>query len=413
MELNEISTISYPIRGSLIPFSLARSNNDQFCLTTRQSAQILNLCFKHNDDANLNFIKTTYKIPTSMPTSQLNACHETIYNRATDAQKQELTLDVLLMPQLSQLESHNICFTSVKWSPPSVTLKNEAYLAGLTNYGGCNICYRQDDERHWIEIANISDLWLDYCQNLKKNEKILKYEKLKEMVRDVHITAIDWNNICIKNQCGLAIVSGSGKLVFFDVAKQSATTSKCTVEQKFVYETGQYKVNVLKWLSYYDGNDTLKSMVLLGDLSGNLQIYNVVMKDGSIEDVVKATTLWNYNDEQKFSELYGEFNYGTKQFTIVACKGSFVHVFILNSIGKLIRNMSQYVPNLFVTGKFKRGLNNFTKASNVHNQVDYLNRSSDFRTEMNKIDHLVYHFCPAYIKATVNTSKRISLKYNI
>lgn len=352
MEINEISNISYPLKGALVPFSLTRSNNDQYCLITRQSAQILNLCFKHNEDANLNFIKTTYKAPTSMPTSKINICHETIYNRATDAQKQELTLDVLMMPELSQLDSHNICFTSVKWSPSSVTVKNEAYIAGLTNYGGCNICYRQDDERHWVEIANISDLWLAHCTQAKKNEKILKFEKLKEMVRDVHITAIDWNNICVKNQCGFAIVAASGKLALFSVAKQNAiTTQTVEVEQKFLYETGQFKVNILKWFSYYDDNDTLKSMLLLGDLLGNLQIYNVVMEDGSITDIVKATTLWKHNDEQKFSDLYGEFNYATKHFTIVACKGSFVHVFILNSAGAMIRTLSQYVPNLFITGK--------------------------------------------------------------
>ncbi len=75
------------------------------------------------------------------------------------------------------------------------------------------------------------------------------------------------------------------------------------------------------------------------------------MKDGSIKEIVSATSLWNHNDEQKFSDLYAEFNYGTKHFTIVACKGSFVHVFILNSKGKLIRTMSQHVPNLFITGK--------------------------------------------------------------
>lgn len=369
--MNEISNISYPLRGALVPFALTRSTNDQYCLVTRQSAQILNLCFKHNEDANLNFIKTTYKAPTTMPTNKINVCHETIYNRATDAQKQELTLDVLLMPELSQLDNHNICFTSVKWSPASVTVKNEAYIAGLTNYGGCSISYRQDDERYWLEVANISDLWLNHCtQQMKKNEKILKFEKLREMVRDVHITAIDWNNICVNNQCGFAIVSASGKLALFSVAKQNLTNAATVeVEQKFVYETGQFKVNVLKWFSYYDDNDTLKSMVLLGDLLGNLRIYDVIVEDGSIRDIVEATTLWNHNDEQKFSDLYGEFNYKTKRFTIVACKGSFVHVFILSSSGKLIRTMSQYVANLFITGKF--GWNGMGCSSNPKKKFNF------------------------------------------
>lgn len=203
-----------------------------------------------------------------MPTSKININHDAIYNRATDAQKQELTLDVLLMPELSQLDNHNICFTSVKWSPAAVTIKNEAYIAGLTNYGGCNICYRQDDERYWLEIANISDLWLNYCtQQPKKNEKIVKFEKLREMVRDVHITAIDWNNICVNNRCGFAIVSASGKLALFSIAKQNATAvGTIEVEQKYVHETGQLKVNVLKWYSHYDDSDTLKSMILLGKL---------------------------------------------------------------------------------------------------------------------------------------------------
>lgn len=203
-----------------------------------------------------------------MPTKKINICHEAIYNRATDAQKQELTLDRNLMPELSQLDSQNICFTSVKWSPASVTVKNEAYIAGLTNYGGCNICYRQDDERYWLEIANISDLWFDHCtQQTKKAEKIVKFEKLREMVLDVQITAIDWNNICVNNQCGFAIVSASGKLALFTVAKQNATASATVeVQQKFVYETGQFKVNVLKWFSYYDDDDTLKSILLLGKL---------------------------------------------------------------------------------------------------------------------------------------------------
>lgn len=271
------------MKGSLVPFSLTRSNNDQYCLITRQSAQILNLCFKHNEDANLNFIKTTYKAPTTMPTNKINICHEAIYNRATDAQKQELTLDVLLMPELSQVENHNICFTSVKWSPASVTVKNEAYIAGLTNYGGCNICYRQDDERYWLEIANISDLWLDHCtQQLKKNEKILKFERLKEMVRDVHITAIDWNNICVNNQCGFAIVSASGKLALFTVAKQTAaSTTIVQVQQKFVYETEQFKVNVLKWFSYYDDSDTLKSMVLLGKIVALVIVDTIIYANHS------------------------------------------------------------------------------------------------------------------------------------
>lgn len=271
MEINEISNISYPLRGALVPFALTRSNNDQYCLITRQSAQILNLCFKHNEDANLNFIKTTYKASTVMPTSKINVCHDVIYNHATDAQKQELSLDVLLMPELSQLDTHNICLTSVKWSPASVTVKNEAYIAGLTNYGGCNICYRQDDERYWLEIADISELWLNYCtQQPKKSDKITRFEKLKEMVRDVHITAIDWNNICVNNQCGFAIVSASGKLALFTVAKQkSSAEATVEVEQKFVYETGLFKVNVLKWFSYYDDNDTLKSMLLLGKLKEN------------------------------------------------------------------------------------------------------------------------------------------------
>lgn len=269
MEIKEISNISYPLRGTLVPFALSRSANDQYCLITRHSAQILNLCFKHNEDANMNFIKTTYKAPTVMPTNKLNVCHDSVYNRATDAQKQELTLDVLLMPELSQLDNHNICFTSVKYSPSSVTVKNEAYIAGLTNYGGCNICYRQDDERYWLEVADISDLWLNYCNTeLRKNEKIVKFEKLKEAVRDVHITAIDWNNICVNNQCGLAMISASGKLALFSVAKQNAKAPESVeVELKFVHETGQLKVNVLKWFSYYDDNDTLKSMVLLGTSS--------------------------------------------------------------------------------------------------------------------------------------------------
>lgn len=89
-----------------------------------------------------------------------------------------------------------------------------------------------------------------------------------------------------------------------------------------------------------------------GDLLGNLQVYDVIMEDGIIRDIVKAATLWNHNDEQKFSDLHAEFNYGTKHFTIVACKGSFVHVFVLNSKKKLLRTMSQHVPNLFITGKF-------------------------------------------------------------
>lgn len=352
MEINEISTISYPLKGTLIPFSLTRSNNDQYCLTTRQSAQILNLCFKHNEEANLNFIRSTYKTPQSMPTSKINVCHETVYNRATDAQKQELTLDVILMPELSQLENHNICFLSVKWSPAAVTEKNEAYIAGLTNYGGCNICFRQDDERYWVEIANISDVWLDYCRQQHK-DKILKFDKLREMVRDVQITAIDWNNILVKSQCGFAIISASGKLVLFSVSKQNITTpTTAVVEQKLIYETGLYKVNVLKWFSYYDDSDTLKSMILLGDLLGNLQIYNVVIEDGSIQEIEKASTLWNKNDEQKFSDLNGEFNYGTKHFVIVACKGSHVLAFFVNAAGKLIRTMSHYVPNLFISGKF-------------------------------------------------------------
>lgn len=374
MDIKETANISYPLSGALVPFSLTRSNNDQYCLITRHSAQILNLCFKHNEEAHLNFIKTTYKIPTSMPTSKISICPETIYNRATDAQKQELTLDVLLMPEFSQLDKHNICFTSVKWSPASVTFKNEAYIAGLTNYGGCNICYRQDDERYWIEIVDISDLWIAHCtDHLKKNEKILKFDKLKEMVEDVHITAIDWNNICVNNSCGFSIVSASGKLAFYSIGKQKSAANKIIdIEEKFIYETGQFKVNVMKWFSYYDDTDTLKSMlilgkllllenllsmltfsdIILGDLLGNLQIYNVIMTDGSIRDIVKATALWNYNDEQKFSELHVDFNYGTKHFTIVACKGSFVHIFILNSSGKLLRTLSHHVPNLFISGKF-------------------------------------------------------------
>lgn len=79
-------------------------------------------------------------------------------------------------------------------------------------------------------------------------------------------------------------------------------------------------------------------------------MYHIIMEDGSIKDIVKAASLWNHNDEQKFSDVYGEFNYSTKHFTIVACKGSFVHVFILSSKGKLIRTMSQYVSDLFITG---------------------------------------------------------------
>lgn len=75
------------------------------------------------------------------------------------------------------------------------------------------------------------------------------------------------------------------------------------------------------------------------------------MEDGTIKNIVR------------------EFNYGTKHFTIVACKGSFVHVFILSSTGKLIRTMSQHVPNLFITGKCREDISHKKKRNLIRGNL--------------------------------------------
>lgn len=342
MELREINKITLANHDGLIPFSMQQSEDGYYSLTTKQPIEIFHLNYKHSEDSEMRLLATTAETPKTIVTQMIPIDAFKLYHDASDQEKPELCLDVALMPEISQMK-HNPVTIQVKWAPINSFL--HSYLACLTNNGGCSIKYRIATDREWNSIADISRIWFLYYFK-DHSSQYTKFSELWSIARDIQITAIAWNNKTSMNKNFLACITVSGKLVIFRIKSQSSGEP---VEIQMVSDLLVQKVNEMQWFTV---NDT--SILVIGDIFGNIALYEVLLKFGCVEYVHKRMDLWTHNDKLRCSNIQIDFDVDSNKIFILTCKGAHLLVFFVEIIDfKIIDMKTYYVGNLFLSGIVK------------------------------------------------------------
>lgn len=352
MELKEINTIPLAHHDGLIPFALQKSEDGYYSLATRQPLEIFHLNYKHSEDSELRLLNTTFDTSKSIPTQFISNDPFTLYDNANDQEKKQLCLDVMLLPEVSQMP-HNPATISVQWAPTCSATKQHSYLACLTNYGGCNVKYHKTIDREWCaDVADIGRLWFNYWAQQDKvtQSQCTSFPQLQSAVSDIHITAITWNNRMVKNQSFLACISASGKLCVFQIKTK---ISNEPISIQIVADLSMQKVNSMRWFTVSDGSvvNGCVSIMVFGDLLGNIALYEVSFEMDIVKWIHKRADLWTYNDNLRCGDICIECDENLNQFMILVCKGSYVLVFVIHADNfNVIDTQTYYVGNLFVSG---------------------------------------------------------------
>lgn len=351
LQIREIFTQSFIIQDQLSPHCVIANSNGHICLTTRHSAQILEPFYRHNNDTNLHLNCSFFKSSASMPTRDLSTKAKEMYTESKDLQKQQLCLDIMLMPELSSM-THIPNLISIRWSPEGAALKKDNYLASLTNFGGCSIYYKFPHDHEWsYVIVDIGTTWATYCRR-DQVHPITKMNDLQTLVSNIHITAIAWHNKIMAEKTMFAIATASGKLAIFGIRTQnlSELPSVQSPNIEFEYDLQMYKVNVLRWFSFLDAEGDLRSYLFTADFEGRLFTFSVDVHDSTVQAIDKISELWSQADKLRFGDVIIEYLSLSNTVMLVTCKGAHVLVFLLNSDGKLLDSYTHYVGNLFISG---------------------------------------------------------------
>lgn len=349
MDLKEINTIPLAHHDAPIPFALQKSEDGYYSLATRQPLEIFHLNYKHSEDSELRLLNTTFDTTKTIPTQFVSNDPFTLYDNASDPEKKQICLDVMLLPEVSQL-THMPATISVQWAPTSSATHQRSYLACLTNYGGCTVKYHKTVDREWsADVADIGRIWYNYYGQ-ERGKQCTSFGELQSAVSDIHITAITWNNRMANDQSFLACISASGKLCIYQLKSKQSNEP---ISIQIVVDLPATKVNVMRWFTVSDGcvvNGCISVMVM-GDLYGNIALYEVSFEMDIVKWIQKRVDLWTDNDNIRCGDICIECDEGLNQFMILVCKGSYALVFVVHADNfKVIDTHIYYVGNLFVTG---------------------------------------------------------------
>lgn len=335
MELKEICTLSYAFE-SLQPFCIKASKTGTFSIMSKTSVQFLKPQFSFSMDLNrFNFLLDCIQCPQSCPTSQLDINEVEIYTRSEPAVKRELLLDQRYVPKLS---NYLIQSRAIAWSPPSGE-RADCYLAYLSNYGGLEV-FADTGDGNWKQCLNIGNKWFGH---LVKDQTfpVKTFPELDDLVQDILITAMCWDENGSELSQRLLCVTKSNKFVLFSfVISEQIEDNQDTIIQQVV-DINQKHVTALKWITL-DGE---KAWVVAGSLDGKVCLYDVDSQGG----IELKTNLWDEMDQIGVGTIE-YFNFQEK-FVVVAAKGTHLLVFLVaKSDGSVISDSVQNIPGFSITG---------------------------------------------------------------
>lgn len=321
--LKEIANISFLNNNGLANHCLTSDNHLEVCINNRSAAEVVNIRFDNSDEESLNIL-TSINFPSTLkPTQNLCPDPKSMYNASKVWQKELLTLDPLLLPELSV--DNEIWFVRTELSPYIGV--NASYLAALTNFGHCVIKRKNLNNRKWTEtFADLTDLWKSHLQlNLQPNvdSDHCDFEKYVNKTHEIEITAFCWvNNSTCTTSFSIVCATAAGQCVFFNIALQYDGNSKTTISHVADLEQTA-RINHIKWINI--GQD---SFVCTSNVLGHVQLYRVILNPSTnhIECVQLSATIIEWQMICNIDWLELEYDNNTKRLIAFICIGSRVAI---------------------------------------------------------------------------------------
>lgn len=348
MEFKELSSISASL-DCYIPFGLSRVEScNIFCALSLTKAQILELSYQHHHEGNTRFIQTSASCPKHIPSQDIEKNYNVIYDRADRLQQNQLQLDPTLLPEILTQDDLTFALVSAKFAPPLLNRKG-LHLACLSNYGGCEIIFKNFTERTWNPVCFLSNMWSAHHLS-KYPKKIETYENLSKYVVETHLTALSWNSDTSEDELQLCVISASGTVAFIQL-EINVEQNNLSTSIQFEKEIGLRKVNLFELITFVDKQMKKHSFLVAGDLTGNTVLYRVCFDSrGTINDLLEVAYLWNANDRIRADGFKWSFDMQTGAFVVLYCKGSHVFCHLLTIAGKPVSHSIHYINGLFITG---------------------------------------------------------------
>lgn len=347
MEYKELSSISASLE-SYTPFGLSRTESRNiFCALSRSKAQVLELSYQHHHEGSIRFIQTAAPCPTHIPSQDVEKNWNVIYDRAERRHRNEIQLNPLLVPEILAQTELTFALTVAKFAPPLLNRKG-LHLACLSNYGGCDIVFKNFTERTWKVVCCLSKIWTEH-RLPKYPKKIEEYVGLTNYVADTQLTALSWSSDISEDELQLCVISAAGTVAFIQL-KIEAEQDDMAASVQFEKDIGLRKVNLLEFITFVDKQMKRHSFLIAGDLVGNVALYRVcIAAEENVNDLVEVAYLWSDGDRIRADGLKWTFDVRTEAFTVLYCKGPHVFCHLLTITGKPLSHCIQHVHGLFIT----------------------------------------------------------------
>lgn len=354
--LKEITCTSFLNNNLLANHCLTTENGLEVCLNNRSAAEVVHIRFDNSDEESLN-IFTSIDFPSTIkPTQHLCPNPTVLYNSSKASQKQHLTLDPLLLPELSIDTETWFVWTKLAQQ----TDRSSSYLAVLTNFGHCMIKRKNMNNHKWTEVfADLTGMWKSHLEtNLQSDKqgtstKNSVYENFIRQSNEIQITAFDWATQQSKGERSLSIVctSALGHAIFFRIPPKcrAAISSEARIEH--VADLAQSaRINHVQWIIIETG----ESFLCTSNVLGHIHLYRVIEDSITkcIESVELCATLIEWQMICNIEWLELEYDSDTKQLIGIVCVGSrLVIVFIPVGDITAFELIYHSIQQSFITGE--------------------------------------------------------------
>lgn len=294
-------------------------HNLEFCLNNRSAAEVVKIRFDHSDEDTLNIFQSI-DIPSPMrPTEHLCADPTALYNVSSTSQKQQLTLDPLLLPEITSDIENN--FVGVELAPNNGS--RTSYLASLTNFGHCIIKRKEMHVHKWTEtVGDLSAVWKTHFQRVLDADSNLAFDTFCQQSHGIQLTAFDWattNQSEDATSLSMVCMSAAGHCIFFNIPLETGIITQPTIVH-VTYLQQTTRINRIKWISI----GTLGSFLCTANVLGQVHLYRLVCNQTTNQatGVELCASLIELQIICSIERLELEYDAKSNQLIVLICMGS-------------------------------------------------------------------------------------------
>lgn len=321
-DLKEITNIAFLNNNILTSHCLTSDNSLEVCLNNRLDAEVVRIHFDNTDQESLN-ICTSIDFPSTInPTLKICSDAAALFDACEESQKQHLTIDRLLLPELSN--DNEIWFEKTELSPDIGV--GAPYLAVLTNFGHCQIKQKHITDQKWTYVlADLTNIWKSHLQIISQPNVESDSSDFKKFVAKAHaikFTSFAWANQIELKSLSIVCTSAQGHCVFFNLLPELvAKSSAKVVHVADLKQTA--RINHVKWIVI--GSD---SFLCTANVLGHVQLYRVVLNPNTkqIETVQLCADIIKWQMICSIDWLELEYDAKTNQLIALIAVGSRIAV---------------------------------------------------------------------------------------